>query len=236
MSTNHPKRFYKTASVERVEDGWIVTLDGRPIRTPAKVHLSLPTEALAREIAAEWDAQVDVIAPHMMPLTRLANVVIDRTPLAREELADEVAKYAETDTICHLEDSHQILRARQEEHWRPWRDWAGRSLGIMLVPVDGIATGLQPQASLDSARKHAIEMDDYRLTATAWACGLFGSCVLALAVERGAIDAATAFDVSRIEEDWQVELWGADDEATASTDARRLEALALGRWFDALRA
>lgn len=234
---NLPRRFYKTATPVLQDEAagrWSVTLDTRPLKTPSKADLAVPGEALAAAIAAEWAGQGEYIDPATMPLTRLANVAIDRTPLTREALAEEVAKYTETDLVCHLADGPTELRERQEAAWRPLRDWAGRSLNIMLVPVEGIMASPQPAASRQAAFDHALSLDDFRLTGLAWAAGLYGSAVLALAVERAEIDAETAFEHSRIDEAWQIEQWGEDAEAAAAAEARRRDARALGQLFRAL--
>ncbi|WP_300395739.1 ATP12 family protein [Henriciella sp.] len=228
-----PRRFYKTVSVVESDGGWRIELDGRPVKTPAKAELSLPNETLARHTADEWEAQGEHIDPTAMPITRLANVAIDRTPHTREELAQEVAKYTTTDLVCHLAEGPTELRERQEEKWRPLRDWAGRSLGIVLLPVEGVIASPQPDASTEAARLHALSLDDFRLTALVWATGLYGSAVLALAVEQGEIDADDAFERSRIDEAWQIEQWGEDAEARQATEARRADARALGKLFSA---
>ncbi|MEM6626929.1 MAG: ATP12 family protein [Pseudomonadota bacterium] len=233
-SQEAPKRFYKQAGVEAGERGWRVVLDGRPVRTPAKQVLEALTEALAGAIAEEWDRQEDVIDASSMPMLRLANVALDRTPDARAEMADEFARYAETDLVCHMAEGPEELRARQEEAWRPLRDWAGETLGIVLIGVDGVLAGVQPPASLDAARAHAASLDDFRLTGLVYATGLLGSAVLAVAVEQGRLSADEAVDASLIDETWQAEKWGRDSEAEARIAALREDARALGRWFDAL--
>ena len=232
--TDLAKRFYKSVSTRELETGWQVELDGRPLKTPAKLGLIVPSKKLAELVAAEWDAQADVIDPGKMPLTRLANVAIDRAPETREELAEEVAKYTGTDLVCHLADGPTELRERQEKYWRPLRDWAGRTLGIVLLPVEGVIAMPQPDASTQAARDHALTLDNFRLTALAWATALYGSAVIALAVLHREIDATSAFRVSRIDEDWQIEQWGEDAEAAAVAEARRNDAMALGAWLEAL--
>ncbi|KCZ93924.1 ATP12 family chaperone protein [Hyphomonas johnsonii] len=233
--TPTPKRFYKQAAAERLDDGWTVALDGRTIKTPARAALLIPSERLARAIAAEWQAQGDKIDLAAMHLTRLANVAIDRTDEVRDEMADELARYCETDLLCHIAETPPELAESEEEHWAPVRDWAGDTLGVNLVPVIGIVASPQPDASLDAARDHALGLDAFRLTGLVYAAGLFGSALLALAVEQGAISAEDAYEVSRIDEAWQAEHWGEDDEAKAATEARRAEAKALGVWFRALQ-
>lgn len=230
-----PKRFYKQAGTAPREGGYAVELDGRPIKTPAKAPLTLPTEALAKAVADEWMAQGETLDLQGMTLTRLANVAIDRTPETRAELAEELARYAGTDVTCYLAESPTELRARQEEAWTPWREWAGKDLGVVLVPVVGLMASPQPQASLDAVYEYALSLDDFRLTALTWACSLLGSAVLALAVEKGALSASEALKASIVDEDWQIEQWGADDEAMQVRAAREKDAAALQLWFEGLR-
>ncbi|MEO0786272.1 MAG: ATP12 family chaperone protein, partial [Pseudomonadota bacterium] len=147
--TDTVKRFYKAASVAEGEGGWHVALDDRPVRTPGRALQVVPTRTLAGTMAEEWAGQGDTVDIARMHVTRLANVAIDRTPGTREALASEVAKYCETDLTCHLDGNASDLRARQDQAWRPVRDWAGQALGVMLVPVEGILAGVQPQASLE---------------------------------------------------------------------------------------
>lgn len=231
---NRPKRFYKDASVERIEGGWTVHLDGRALKTPAKAGLVLPTEALAAAVAEEWRGQGETLELQTMTLTRLANVAIDRPPEARADLVAEVQRYGETDLTCYLAEHPEDLRLRQDEAWRPWRDWAGETLGVVLVPVHGLMASPQPQASLAAIGVHADGLDDFRLTGLAWACSLLGSAVLALAMERGAVSADAAFKASLVDEDWQMEQWGEDEEALAARAGRERDAQALGVWFAAL--
>lgn len=228
------KRFYKSASAFEAENGWSVQLDTRPLKTPAKAALTLPTQALAEAVAEEWEGQGEVVDIPSMHLTRLANVAVDRTPLAREAMADELARYCETDLVCHLAEGPAALREQQEATWAPARAWAGKSVGVVLLPVEGIVAAMQPPASLAAARDHALGLDDFRLTGLTYGCGLLGSAVLALAVSEGEMAAADAFEASRVDEAFQQEQWGVDEEAAAATAARRIEADAFGRWVAAL--
>lgn len=229
-----PKRFYKDAAVARDENGFSVELDGRAIKTPAKATLTLPSEALAIAVANEWAAQGETLDLQGMTLTRLANVALDRTPDTRADLAEELSRYASTDVTCYLAETPAALRERQEAAWQLWREWAGKELGVVLVPVVGLMASPQPQASLDAVRDHALGLDDFRLTALAWGCSLLGSAVLALAVERGALGAREAFAASCVDETWQIEQWGEDEEAMAVRTAREKDADALQVWFEAL--
>jgi len=234
MISNQPKRFYKAVTAVPCEGGWSIRLDDRPIKTPAKATLVLPTESLAQAVAAEWDRQTDTLDMASMTLTKLANVAIDRTPETRAALADELAKYAETDVICYHAEGPSLLRERQYAGWQPWREWAGETHDIVLVPVKGIVAAIQPETSLDAVRAHALSLDDFRLTALVWGCSLLGSAVLAIAVEQGALDASAALKLASIDEDWQIEKWGHDEEAAKFRAIRETEAVALGLWFAAL--
>ena len=233
MSVSIPKRFYKSVSVAAHDAAWIVELDGRRIKTPGKKDLALPTGDLAEAVADEWRQQGDTIDLPSMALTRLANVAIDRTPSNRTAIADEIARYAETDVTCYLCEGPTSLRARQEAAWAPWRNWAGQTLNVVLLPVEGIVAMPQPAASLQAARSHVLGLDDCRLTGTSWACSLLGSAVLALASERGAITVPEALELSCVDEDWQIAQWGEDEEARIARDARKKDAAALEIWFRA---
>lgn len=232
--SNLPKRFYKQAGIASDELGFSIELDGRPIKTPAKATLTVPTEALAAAIAAEWNAQGEQLDLQGMTLTRLANVAIDRTPETRSELADELSRYASTDVTCYLADTPAELQARQDAAWKPMRDWVGKQHGVILVPVIGLIASPQPEASLEAVRTYALSLDDFRLTALTWACSLLGSAVLALAMEGGKLDAKQALLASCIDEDWQIEQWGEDDEAKAVRAGRARDAEALQLWFEVL--
>ena len=232
--TEFPKRFYKCAESAALEEGWTVELDGRGLKTPQKAPLVLPGKALADAIAEEWARQQERIHIASMHLTRLANVAIDRTPLTREGMADELARYCQTDLVCHLAASPQELRDLQEAAWSPIRIWAGKTLGVVLVPVEGIIASPQPDASLAAARTHALGLDDFRLTGLSYACGLFGSALLAFAVEQGEIDGLEAFERTLVDEKYQMQRWGSDAEAEARIAGHRREANSVKVWFDSL--
>jgi len=207
------KRFYKHAGVQQDGGAWAVALDGRPVRTPGGGTLALPTSAAADLLAAEWEGQGDEVDPHAMPLTRLVNVALDRTPQTREGVADEIARYGQTDAICHLADAPEGLQARQDAAWTPLRDWAHGELGVELKAVCGVLAADQPEASLARIRTLALELDDVRLTALAHATALLGSAILAFALLRGRLDAVAANAAATLEAAWQAEQWGEDAEA-----------------------
>ena len=229
-----PRRFYKAAAAAPVEGGFAVQLDGRTAKTPAGGKLVVPTEALARLIAEEWEAQVELIDAGAMPATRLAFTAIDRTPSHHEAVARQVAAYAGSDLICYFAEGPPSLVARQMEEWGPWLDWAERELAAPLVRAAGISHQPQPPESVRQIEDVAAGLDDFSLSGLAFAAGLFGSAVLALALQRGVISGAEAFAVSRLDEAFQVERWGVDEEAAAQVANRAVEADMLERWFAAL--
>lgn len=230
-----PKRFYTTASADGSDaDGYRIALDTRPLRTPQKALLTVPTQKLAAAIVAEWQGQGDFLDLQRMTLTRLANVVIDRTPETRADLIAEFVNYLTTDVVCYLATSPAQLRAQQEAVWQPLRTWIGQAFNIVLVPVEGIVASPQPQASLDAAREYATKLDNFQLTALVWACSLFGSAVLAVALQTGRLDATAAFAASCVDEDWQRSQWGEDEEAAAVRAERLRDAQALQVWFHSL--
>lgn len=235
-SIQRPKRFYRDVTAEPAEGGgWEILLDGRSVKTPGRDLLRFPTEALAQEVAEEWAEQSSHIDLLGMHLTRLANVAIDRTPEMREELAEEVVRYCETDLLCHIAEEPFELAALEEARWTPVLDWAAETLGVILVTTSGIIAVPQPGASLQAARDYALGLDDFRLTALVYGCGIYGSAVLSMALVQGALTAESAFNLSRIDEEWQIERWGEDEEARTAADAKEVESDALGRWLEALR-
>lgn len=231
---NRHKRFYSDVKVAGQDDHWAIHLDGKPLRTPEKRQLVLPTKALAEVIAEEWRGQGERIDLQSMFNTRLVNVALDRTPATRGELGREAARYANTDLVCHLADGPAALRERQEAAWAPMRDWAAKEMGVKLATVEGIIAIAQPEESVEAVRVHASGLDDFRLTALVHAVALLGSAVLGLAVERRRITAVEAFDISRIDEIYQAEKWGEDAEAVKRTERNRAEANAIDLWLDAL--
>lgn len=230
------KRFWKAVDVAPGDDGWSITLDGRTPRTPAHARLTLPTEAAARLVAEEWAAQGEFIAPGTMPATRLASTAIDRVSKTREPVADEIAAYAGSDALCYLAEHPTPLVTRQAQQWAPWRDWAARELGVMLVAAEGIVHCPQDPTAIARARDLALSLDDFALTGLATAVPLLGSAVLGLALQRGALTGEAAFDLSRLDEAFQEEQWGIDADNAERTALRRAEAVLLEQWFEALES
>lgn len=229
------RRFWKDVSVEPDGRGWAVRLDGRMPKSPASHSLVLPTQAAAELVASEWAGQGEFMVPAAMPATRLAFTAIDRVRESRQAVADEITAYAGSDVICYLASEPAALVEREARKWAPWRDWAERELGAVLIPVAGIIHRPQAGDALDKVRAQALRLDDYGLTGLAMAAPLFGSAVLAFAVQRGALSGEAALELSRLDEAFNEERWGVDAEAAERAESLRVEAVMLERWFAALR-
>lgn len=227
MAKRLAKRFYTSVTVEPGEGGWHVLLDGRQLRTPGKFKLSLPNPALAQTVAGEWDAQVETINPSDMPVTRLVNVAFEQTPGRRQDLIDEAVRYAGTDLICYRAPQPRLLRERQDAAWDTWREWAA-ARGVDLSITEALSAIAQPQSSLDAVAHYASDFDDLHLTLFVHLIAVYGSVVLAMAVMEGALDPDTAFDLSRVDHDYQVELWGQDEEQAEIDAELRKETVTLG--------
>jgi chaperone required for assembly of F1-ATPase len=218
------KRFYTRAHTadQPGEGGFPVLLDGKPVKTPARHSLAAPSRPLAEHLAAEWDAQQQLIDPAQMPLTRLANAVIDAVAAQTKPVADEVAKYLGSDLLFYRADAPPGLVALQAKHWDPVLDWAHESLGARFMLVEGVVYAAQPDTALAAARA-AIPNEPWQLGAVASITTLTGSALLALALARGKIDADAAWIAAHVDEDWQMQHWGRDDVAIARRDYRFAE-------------
>lgn len=229
------KRFYKDATaVSSDEGGYGVALDGRPVRTPGGAQLSVPLKALAEAIAGEWREQGDEIWLPAMPLTRLAATAIDRIGSERAAIAGRIAAYGESDLLCYRAEEPAALVARQTEHWQPLLDWAAAEYGARLAVANGITPVTQDAAALAALARAVEAHDDFRLAGLSQLAATCGSVVLALAVTAGRIDAQQAVAASQLDEDWQAEKWGQDDEAIARREARAGEITSAARFLELL--
>lgn len=234
--TDANAKFYKTAEPVAHERGFGVALDRRAVRTPGGALFLAPTHALAEASAREWDAQDKIIRPHTMPLTRLANVAIDRTPQTRPALAGHVGSFAETDLVCHRAEHPASLIAKQAHAWDPVIAWMRTDLGVALPVVAGIQAAPFEEAMRRRVEDLAAELDDFRLTGLAHAAGLSGSAAIAFALMRGRLDARAAFEAACLDDLYSLETWGEDEPARERLETIHLEFLALERFFGALTA
>jgi len=231
------KRFYKAAEAAPHEGGFAVTLDGRIARTPAKAKLVVPTEPLARALAAEWAAQGEILEPHAMPLTRLVNSALDGVAKAMPETVASVAAYAQTDLVVFRAEEPEALSQRQAAAFDPVLDFAERKLGARFLLAGGIMPVSQPPAALAAVRE-AVQAhgDPIALTALADLTSLSGSVLIALAVAHGELAAEAAWDVAHLDEEFQIERWGRDAEAQARRDKRGLDFAAAAFALQELRS
>jgi chaperone required for assembly of F1-ATPase len=213
------RRFYQAVGVEQRPEGYAILLDGRPVRTPARRTLAAPTEALAQALADEWEAQREVVDPARMPLTRLANSIIDGVVDASEQVKAEVAKFLGSDLVCYRADGPPGLVERQAQHWDPLVTWARDTLGARLVLGEGVMFVKQPDDALAAATR-AIPDEPWRLGAVHAVTTLTGSALIALAVAQGQLSAEEAWAAAHVDEDWNIAQWGEDAQALERRAAR----------------
>ena len=224
------KRFWTRADASPEGEGFGVRLDGKPVRTPGKAPLIVPTEALARAIAVEWDAQEGIVQPATMPFTRGANAAIDKVVPQFDEVAALIAAYGETDLLCYRAETPEALHARQVAAWDSLLEWSAADLNATLVFTHAIVPCAQPAESLQRLSGLVRTQTPFQLTALSDLVGISGSLVLGFAVARGRLDPETAWQVSRIDETWQNELWGIDEEAAAAEAIRKRDFLLAARF------
>lgn len=210
------KRFYKAVTVDSIDGGWQVALDGRALKTPARSPLTLASRTLADAVAEEWDRQVEKIRPETMPVFRLVATAIDRVGPRRDEVIAASLKFAETDLLCYRADRQSDLWELQEVRWQPLLDWARDEYGAELRVTAGLIPVSQPAAALSTLCGVVAGLDALPLTGVSALAGAMGSLVLALALARGRIDAAEAGELALLDEIFQAGRWGEDEEARAN--------------------
>lgn len=216
------RRFYRTVSVAPGGEGFCIRLDGKPVRTPARGTLAAPTPELAAELAKEWQAQREFIDPAQMPLTRLANAIIDRVAAMPGPVAADIRKYLGTDLVVYRAGAPAQLRARQAQHWDPVLAWARQALGAEFKIGEGVVHVAQPSATIEAAAA-AVPADAWRLGALHVATTLTGSALIALALLRGRLSVDAAWQAAHVDEDWNMEQWGRDEIALAQRALRFAE-------------
>ena len=218
-----PKRFFATASAGESEDGFVLLADGKPVRTPAGRPLAVPAKALAEALAEEWNALGERIDPQALPLTRLANTALDGTSIHRAAVEADLLRHAEFDLLCYRADDPESLAARQAGLWDPLLAWAADALGVALTPGTGITPVAQPADAIAAYRSAIAGLDDFALTAVHLVAALTGSLVLGFALLQGRLDASGIYEAAHVDETWQSERWGRDNEAEERLARRRQE-------------
>ena len=221
MSDWKPKRFWTNSTAIQAEDGYTVELDGRRVKTPAKAALILPTKAMAEAVAAEWDAQDKEVDPTTMPFTRSANAAIDKVRPQRAEIVDLIADYGDSDLLCYRADSPLELVERQGATWDPILQWAKNTFGVTLVPRTGVIHAAQDPKALAVLKGEVAALDEFQLVACHDLVSLSGSLVIGLAALKKSMDIGDLWVASRLDELWQQEQWGIDDEAEIVANRKR---------------
>lgn len=210
------KRFYRRAAAGEAAGGFALLLDGKTAKTPAQKPLVVPTRALAEAIAAEWEAIADVIDPAQLPLTRLANLAIDRAAAEAAGLREEIVRYAASDHVLYRAGEPEGLVALQAAHWDPIVEWAHSVLGARFILAEGVNFVAQPEAALAAVRTEVEGFPPpFALAALASLTSLAGSALIALALARGHLTAAEAWNAAHVDEGWNIRQWGEDAEAVA---------------------
>ncbi len=225
------KRFWKDVTVDAER---VVRLDDRPVRTPGRVPLALPTPALAEAVAEEWRNVAETVDPRAMPLTGLANAAIDRIAADPAPFAEGLARYAETDLLCYRADSPPELVERQDAVWNPLLDWARDRYDVHFTLVTGIMHQPQPEATVERLAQAVAALDPFRLAALSPVVTITGSLVLGLALLEGAADSDAVWQAAHVDEDFQAEIWGEDYLAIEAREAKRREYDAAVRFLGAL--
>lgn len=217
------RRFFKAAAAVPAGDRYRIELDGRPVRTPARAPLELPSSALADAIAAEWNGQGEEIDARSMPLTGLANAAIDRVGQDHDALARGLAAYGATDLLCYRSDEPRELVRRQSDAWDPILSWARRRYDIDFEIACGIVHRPQPATTVERLAKAVAARGPFELAGLSPLVTISGSLVIALALAEGGVDRARAWEAATLDEAWQAERWGRDDLAEAALEVRRSE-------------
>lgn len=220
MSEWKQKRFWTDAAAVADGAGWAIALDGRKVKTPGKAPLLVPTLALADAIAAEWAAQEDVVNPTSMPFTRSANSAIDKVAHQKSEVADMLADYADADLLCYRADGPRELVSRQAAAWDPYLNWLSDTLGVRLVPRTGLMHESQDMQALKRVADVTHAMSDFELAAFHDLVSLTGSWALGFAAAKDMTSPPEIWAASRLDEIWQAEQWGEDEEAAETAKLR----------------
>jgi len=228
------KRFWKTVEIREDDGGWGVSLDGRPVRTPARAPLVVPTRPLADAIAEEWRTAADEIDPRAMPLTGLANAAVDHVIRNKAEFAGGLARYAEADLACYRSEWPPQLVDRQVEHWDPLLAWGRRRFDVDFSTTSGLMHIPQPPATIERLAHEVMALDACRLAGLSPLVTVGGSLLAALALLEKAIAPEAAWEAVSVDDRWQLEQWGSDADAELALETRRRDFFAGARFLELL--
>lgn len=232
MSAWKQKRFWEQVQVIETAEGFTVELDGRAVKTPAKAGLFLPSRAMAEAIAVEWQAQEEAVNPNTMPCTRSANAAIDKVRIQHAEVADMLADYGDSDLLCYRAETPRELVSRQNDLWDPALDWAESALGVRLLKRQGLLHKRQEVEALQTLRAKVHALSAFQLAAFHDLVSMSGSLILGFAAAENWRSVGEIWTLSRLDELWQEEQWGPDDEAQAEAEIKRQAFLHAKRFYD----
>ena len=230
------RRFWKDVGVHAEGDGWAVRLDERPLRTPARASLTLPTKALAEAIAEEWRGVEENVDPRAMPMTGTANAAIDRVAPERQAFAGGLARYAEADLACYRSDWPPELVERQAKSWDPLLAWARRRFDVDFATTSSLLHVPQPPATVEQLSHKVGALDAFRLAALSPLVTIGGSLIAALTVLEKAFSPEDAWQAVSVDERWQLEQWGAEPEAQLALDNRQRDFMSAARFLELLES
>jgi chaperone required for assembly of F1-ATPase len=228
------KRFWKDVAVVEQDGGWAIELDARPVRTPARASLILPTESLANGVAEEWRSVGEEIDPRAMPLTGLSNAAIDRVAPERQAFSGGLARYAEADLACYRSEWPPELVERQEAGWDKLLSWARRRFDVDFATTSGLMHIPQPPATVEQLGHAVAALDSFQLAGLSPLVTIGGSLIAGLAVLEKSISAEEAWQAVSLDERWQIEQWGADSEAEAALENKRRDFFAAAKFLSLL--
>jgi len=231
MSEWKPKRFWKNVHVASLEAGYFIKLDEKILKTPAKKQMLLPTETLAKKVASEWDQQVEEIDPTTMPFTKSANAALDKVFEQSEEVISLLGEYGETDLLYYRADSPPELQKRQKLGWDPIIKWAENTFEVQINCGTGIVYIPQNERLISETRKKINTLSIFELAAFYDMVSITGSLILGLAIINGRLSAEEAYQLSRIDEQWQLEQWGEDEEAQVASNLKKIAILHSEEFF-----
>lgn len=230
------KRFYKNVDVAETSDGFAIHLDGKPVRTPARAIMLLPTKAAAQLVADEFAAQGETFDPVSMPTMRVVNTALDGVAKDAQAVVEDLLRFSSSDLVFYRADTPQKLVDRQAEAWDPILDWAREVIGARFILSEGVMHVEQPRESIHAVGAHlAQRKDPLMLTALHVMTTLTGSALIALAIESGEVDADAGWRAAHVDEDWNIEQWGEDFEAAARREARKIEMMSAVNLLVALK-
>lgn len=236
MNTQVKKKFWKDVHVVQSESGFGISLDDKPLRTPAKNSLVVPTEELATYVADEWLTISDEIDPTRLRFTKLCNASIDSMPEKFDAVVEMLADYTDTDLLCYRAESPEGLALRQSSYWDPLLEWVDQNHGLKLVQTTGIIPVKQPSGSREGIKIWLEQLNMFEMMACHDLTIMSGSIIICRAVCDGFLNASQAWEASRIDEDWQAEVWGADEDAEKAANAKFEDFSAATKLFQAVHA